>query len=349
MTTNEENLQPTTEIIEKEDRPLKRKVDRQAQKIHELTAQVSKLEAEAEKQAEELGSLQDERDDAQDETKQALQDLEHWKRYVAYKRTEFKRLTEALNVSQKEVTQLQNENRLREQTAQIDGKKLCDALTAVYCARISQDAALESLATLFKDTGIYQAPALEHSPFPTVAAIPLVKLPPPPGSDGSGSYSPAPSSSHSKVTPPPGPNRSKSNRPASPSSPSTTAPPQRHYTIEQIKSWNPITTTQRTHGPEIAAAIWKAHPSHHNRTKDANPPDRPVIGFAEAHRLRQPIGTPPTSSFAPTLDNETRQLTQALVNRSFPLASAAARLEVKKWLQRPPRQSSSPVVLDGSM
>lgn len=346
MASNEENLQLTTELTEKEDRPLKRKVDRQAQKIHELTAQISKLEAEAEKQAEELGSLQDERDDAQDETKQALHELDHWKRYVAYKRTEFKRLTDALKVSQDEVTQLRNEKQLREQTARVDGMKLCDALTAVYSARLSEDHALESLVHLFKDTGIYQAPTPDHSPSPTVATILLVKLPPPPACD----QDPSPTvAAVPLIDPPPPPGSDGSNSSTPPPSPSTpkAPPPRLHYTISQLKAHNPITTTQRHHGPEVAAAVWKSHPSHKSPNPDC-PPARPLPGSGGSSRLRLPIGTPPTSSFAPSLDTESRQLTQALANGSSPLAATMARVKAESLARGPRRPASNPVVVDGS-
>ncbi|KAL8749573.1 MAG: hypothetical protein Q9184_006754 [Pyrenodesmia sp. 2 TL-2023] len=300
MASNEETLQLTTEVTEKEDRPLKRKVDRQAQKIHELTAQISKLEAEAEKQAEELGSLQDERDDARDETKQALHYLDRWKRYVAHveglKRTEIKRLTEALKVSQKEVAQLRAESRLREQTAQTGGKKLCDALTADFHARHSEDAALKSLATLFKDTGIYQAPAPDQRPSPSVAALLLVKLPPPPGCD----QDPSPTVAAVpliELPPPPSSDSSDSYSQGPSPTPSKTTPTRLHYTIQELKSCNPVTNTERTHGTEVAAAVWRSHPSHHNRTNENCPPTRPL----PASRLRLPIGTPPRLSFVDIL------------------------------------------------
>ncbi|KAL8900579.1 MAG: hypothetical protein Q9207_005626 [Kuettlingeria erythrocarpa] len=326
MTLNDENSPLTTEVIEKEDRPLKRKVDRQAQKIHELTAQISKLEAQAETQAEELGSLQDERDDAQDETKQALDDLGKWKRYAASleesERTQNKRLTEALSVAQEEVIRLKEENRLRKQTTRIDGKKLCDALEGVYRARRSEGAALRCLADLFETTGVYQPTPLDQGGSPTVAAVQLIDGHTLQGCDGSGfdSDGPALSSFMSDAT-----------------------PPRRQYTIKEMKEWSPAATTQRKHGVEVAAAIWKCHPLH-KWSADNRPYNRPFPGVGGTAHSKTSTGMP-TSSFAPSLDTETRQLTQALANVSSPLAAARARMRAEYLARRPP---GSPVIADGS-
>ncbi|KAI4186409.1 MAG: hypothetical protein LQ346_005684 [Caloplaca aetnensis] len=325
MALNDENRQMTTEVIEKEDRPLKRKVDRQAQKILELTTQISKLEAEAEKQAEELGSLQDERDDAQDATKKALYDLGRWRGYAIshnnFERTQNTRLTKALNVSQQEVIRLQEENRLREQTTRTDGKKLCDALSAVYGARRSEDAALQCLWTLVKETGAYEVIAPGQSMSPTVHAVPLIEAPTLQDGDGSDSDGPALSSSSSKST-----------------------PPRRQYTIEEMKEWSPVAMTQRKHGSEVAAAIWKCHP-HHKRNIENRLPNRPFTGIGGTAHSKMSTGMP-TSSFAPSLDTETRQLTQALANVSSPLAAAARARAKAEYLAR--LSPSSPVIADGS-
>ncbi|KAL8962740.1 MAG: hypothetical protein Q9193_000899 [Seirophora villosa] len=126
MSANENVVQSPIGGIEKEDRPLKRQVDRQAKKINEVTARISELEAEKEEQAELIGLLRDERDDALDEMSQTLELLEPWTECVASlkesKRAEVKQLSEALTKSQEQVTQLEEENQVLRQEMIDEGK-----------------------------------------------------------------------------------------------------------------------------------------------------------------------------------------------------------------------------------
>ncbi|KAI4207600.1 MAG: hypothetical protein LQ348_000545 [Seirophora lacunosa] len=151
MSANENVVQSPIGGIEKEDRPLKRQVDRQAKKINEVTARMSELEAEKEEQAELIGLLRDERDDALDEMNQTLELLEPWTEYVTSlkesKRAEVEQLSEALTKSQEKVTQLEEENQAWRQEMIDKGKVESHAFNILRPRTVSLAAVANTLGS----------------------------------------------------------------------------------------------------------------------------------------------------------------------------------------------------------
>ncbi|KAL8968705.1 MAG: hypothetical protein Q9197_004738 [Variospora fuerteventurae] len=138
MSFNQNALRCLIDGVEKEDRPLKRQVDRQAKKINELTTRTK-------------------RDDALDEMNQILELLEPWAEYAnslnESKRTKMKQLSEALTESQANAKQLEEENlALRREMAK-ERKVASHAFNAPRHASHSDNAAFESLKEGFKDRG----------------------------------------------------------------------------------------------------------------------------------------------------------------------------------------------------
>ncbi|KAI4125194.1 MAG: hypothetical protein LQ338_004394 [Usnochroma carphineum] len=228
MTTSgdPDNLQPTIEGSEKEDRPLKRKVDRQAQKINELTARISKLETEAEEHAEKLGSIEDQWDDAQGEIKkafgeryealrerhEAVKSLKYWMQYADHlegKDTEIDQLNEALAGSQKEVAQLKETCMILRKMMRSDFEVYGEAFSTLCYARRSEDAAFASLQRIFPDRKI--------------------------SSDNPGSNSPNPPQPRSE------PNQTRL-----------------QYTIEEMKRLNHVPKDRQTSKAKLSAAIARA-------------------------------------------------------------------------------------------
>ncbi|KAI4149179.1 MAG: hypothetical protein LQ341_001377 [Variospora aurantia] len=219
MSFNQNALRSLIDGVEKEDRPLKRQVDRQAKKINELTTRISELETKTEEQTELIALLRDERDDALDEMNQTLELLEPWAEYAnslnESKRTKMKQLSEALTKSQANAKQLEEENlALRREMAK-ERKVTSHAFNAPRHASHSDNAAFESLKEGFKDRGRSSPSSISH---PSTVSTSVT-------SEAIGSNDQTPWSSHSKA-----------NRLG------------RHYTIEKMKLWKPAAVTP---------AVWK--------------------------------------------------------------------------------------------